>query len=193
MIDHVLLDMDGVLVDFISGALEIHNIKETQEEIYKSNPGEWDLMKLLNMSAPAFFKPMDEEFWAKLDWMPDGHQILVMLEKAFGQENITICSSPSENYGCIDGKKRWIERHLPRHYKHNTIFTNKKERCARSDTVLIDDSDKNILKFKEKGGVTYLVPRIWNSCYGVKNSCIKKLEDFINASFTKKDRQENQS
>jgi 5'(3')-deoxyribonucleotidase len=162
-INHVLLDMDGVIADFIRGVFEIHDIKETIEELYTRHLGEWDLFKILGMPAAKFWKPMDFEFWSKLEPMPDGFEIIKHLEERFGRNKITIWTSPSLNYGCHEGKLRWVERYLDRHYKHNIVFGSKKELGAAQDTILIDDADHNINKFFARGGRICLVPRIWNS------------------------------
>lgn len=172
---HVVLDLDGVLVDFVQGALDVHNIKTSIEELYRENFGEWDIVKILGMSAPAFWRPMDFEFWSKLEWTCDGQEILALIEKMVGRENITLWTSPSQNYGCHDGKLRWVERHLPRHYKHNIIFGAKKELGASCDTILIDDSDKNVSRFVSRNGHGVLVPRIWNSEHHNRNFALTQI------------------
>ncbi len=167
MIEHCFLDLDGVLVDFVQGALDVHNFEITVAEMYKNILGEWDFVKHLSpkMTAASFWKPMNEEFWAKLEWMDDGREIVRVLEDRFGQKNITLWTTSSDNYGCAEGKKRWVERHLPKHYKHNIIFGHAKHFGAAKDTILVDDRDLNIDKFAERGGNTLLVPRLWNKLH----------------------------
>lgn len=182
--DSVLLDMDGVLVNFIQGALDVHDIQKTPEEIYGNDLGNCDLLQLLKMTAVAFWKPMNEEFWAKLDWMPDGAKILEIVERWCGRDNICLLTDPGPNYGAVDGKKRWIERHLPRHYKDSVLFGSRKWVCAHSNSILIDDSDKNINRFIEKGGNTILLPRIWNSFHAERHRTVAYLEDRLNVTLT---------
>lgn len=162
-INHVLVDQDGIVADCVRGMLEVHGITKPLEEVYAKYPGEWDLVKILGMPLPQFWKPLDMEFWAKLEPMHDAFEIIKHLEERFGRDKLTIWTSPSLNYGCHEGKLRWIERHLPRHYKHNIVFGSKKELGAAPDTILIDDADHNINKFVARGGHGCLVPRIWNS------------------------------
>jgi 5'(3')-deoxyribonucleotidase len=176
----VLLDLDGCLVDFIKGVIEVHNLRTTTEELYEGHHGCWEIIHLVKMSPPYFWKPMDQEFWAKLDWLPDGEEIFKYVEDRCGRDNITLWTTPSLNYGCIEGKLRWVERHLPRHYKHNIVFGSKKFLGANPNAVLIDDSDHNIKKFTEKGGHVVHVPRLWNSLYPrrdrVMDSIISQLD-----------------
>lgn len=160
-----LLDMDGVLVNFVKGSLDIHNISTSVDEMYANHPGEWDFVKILGMSPPAFWKPMDEEFWAKLEWMPDGQDILRMVEQRFGQENVVIVTSPSSNYGCHAGKLRWMERHLPRHYSKSKghMFGSLKWLMSNPNHILVDDHNENVDAFASyNGGQICHVPRIWN-------------------------------
>lgn len=172
---YLLLDMDGVLVDFVKGALEIHNNLTTTEELYAGKHGGYDIVPLFNMTAPAFWKPMDEEFWAKLDWMPDGEEILKLCEETFGRENIVICTKPSPNYGCEAGKRRWVERHLPKHYKDNIEFSAKKWMKAGWSLGLVDDDDNNNKLFTSAGGKAFPVPRIWNQWYHLRNMVLPHL------------------
>ena len=42
-----------------------------------------------------------------------------------------------------------------------------KHLCANPETLLIDDSDKNVDSFRKCGGQAVLVPRPWNSLHGL--------------------------
>ena len=175
------LDMDGVLVDFIQGMIDVHNLGKTIDELYFDYPGEWDVTKILKMAAPAFWKPINEEFWAKLEWMPDGERLLKIVEDRFGRENVCLLTSPCANYGCYDGKMRWIERHLPKHYKRHLMVGGMKHLCASQNVVLIDDSDANIDKFRDHGGHGILVPRIWNSAHNLRELAAERVALLLRA------------
>ena len=139
-----LLDLDGVLVDFVAGVCKAHgscNVYERPE-----SRGQYMMEPLLGVSGNKFWEPCDEEFWANLDPMPDGFDILHTVEAAFGQDNICLLTSPSLNPGCASGKYRWIEKHLPA-YKRRFLIGPRKEFCAHPVAVLIDDYDANIEKF----------------------------------------------
>lgn len=142
------------------------------------------------MFPPAFWKPLDFEFWSKLEWHSDGKEILEIVESRFGRENIVLCTSPSSNYGCHDGKLRWIERHMDRHYKHNIIFSHHKELNVAHDTVLVDDGDHNIDRFIKRGeslGInaqTIQIPRIWNRHHEHRDRSVCYLKEKLNALHT---------
>jgi 5'(3')-deoxyribonucleotidase len=174
----VLLDLDGVLVDFIRGAIEVHGLHTSAEEMYAGKPNV-DIVEILNMPPAYFWKPMNEEFWSKLEWLPDGLEIVKYLENRYGQEHITLWTSPSLNHGCHDGKLRWVERHLPRYYKHNIVFGHKKWLGARPDTILIDDMDKNVKAFLSRKGKVAQPPRVWNSLHADRHKVIQKLEEHL--------------
>ena len=67
MTDSILLDLDGVLVNFIAGAMKAHNISLT--DLGEWPPGEWHLDKIMKMTPADFFAPLerDESFWFNLD------------------------------------------------------------------------------------------------------------------------------
>lgn len=171
----VLLDMDGVLVDFVSGALKLHGVGGSIEEVYANNLGSWSLPEILDIDSSDFFSPMEYAFWANLDWMPDGGSILKMVEDRFGQKNITLWTSPTHNKGCRAGKLSWVERHLPKYYRNNIIIHGKKWLAANPTNLLIDDADSNHTAFLQKQGKSVLVSRIWNSAYSLRHQTLEKL------------------
>lgn len=160
------LDLDGVLVDFVSGACKIHGIPidYTQSE----NRGKWDIEQLMGISSSDFWKPLEFDFWANLEWMSDGKEILKSVERTFGRDNIAILTSPSKNIGCASGKVVWLEKNMPE-YARQYIISPVKHFCAGPKTVLIDDSDQNIKDFEWAGGKGILVPRPWNSLHTVRS------------------------
>lgn len=178
-----LLDLDGVLVDFVGGSLAVHNINMTVDELYKDHSGQWDFVKILGMTPEAFWKPMGEEFWAKLEWSSDGEAILKLVESVFGRENVMILTSPSSNYGCHAGKIRWMERHLPRHYSKTAghMFGSRKELLARPNNWLVDDRDKNVDDFTAHGGRGVLVPRVWNRLHHGRSDALNTIAGVLQA------------
>lgn len=159
-----LLDLDGVLCDFVTGICAAHNSPNVYDN--PANAGKYAMEELLGLSATQFWKPCDEAFWAGLPRMRDFQQILSLVEDAFGQENVCLLTSPSVNEGCATGKIRWIYEHLPA-YKRRFLIGPPKHFCAHDGAVLIDDYDTNIAKFQAAGGHAIIVPRRWNSMHDV--------------------------
>jgi 5'(3')-deoxyribonucleotidase len=159
-----LLDLDGVLVDFLTGACRLHN----QPNPYTDpNFHEFDFVHKFfdrdgnQMTQNLFYYPMNMYWWMDLPWTSDGKEILSTLESHFGKENICIISSPCLTPGCMEGKLEWIKRKIP-DYKRRFLFGPRKEFCAGPNTVLVDDRSENTLAFMANGGRTILVPRQWN-------------------------------
>lgn len=164
MITEVLLDMDGVLVNFIEGTLALHEI-EVNPYSLPENHGSWDVDKMIGISYQDMMSPMTVEFWRDLNWMPDGPDILRTIEKKFGRENVCLLSNPSASSKAMEGKLLWIERHIP-DYRNRFLFGPSKQFAGHHARLLIDDSDSNIKQYAcRKTKTKYpsiLVPRLWN-------------------------------
>lgn len=157
----ILLDMDGVLCDFIGGYFKRNS------HIPMPNPwpaGVWDLR--VAMPGIEFSMELPKAFWSDLDWMPDGQLILSTLTEEVGGENICILSScdvPNVGAACT-GKMEWMQKHTPQFGKRY-LFGPDKRFCAHTGAVLIDDKDENVDNFRADGGHAILVPRLWNSSH----------------------------
>lgn len=156
----VLLDLDGVLVNFVKGAETIHGLSGFYSD--PQNHGNWHFDKASGLSGNQFWGPLGTAFWAGLPWMEDGKAILDFLERKYGEHNICVLTtgSVSNQAECIVGKVQWLNQHLP-NYKF-WVGTGK-EFCAHSNAILIDDKDSNVNDFLAEGGDALLVPRLWNS------------------------------
>jgi len=156
----VLLDVDGVLANFIKGAYELHNKPDPYAK--EENLGSYEIQDLLNIHGRAFWDLMGETFWANLDLMPNALEILEILESQYGSHNICLLTSPVKTPGCLRGKMRWIEQHLPE-YSRRFLIGPAKEFCAHQNSILFDDFHRNIEKFDHAGGNTFLIPAPWNA------------------------------
>lgn len=151
---YCLIDLDGVLVDFHNAAIRLHDLPVDPDTVG------WDLFSG-HMTAEDFWKPLGYDFWAGLDWIADGRQILRAAERHFSPDNIFILSSPCWTKGCAEGKIDWVQRKLPQ-YRKRLILGNRKDICAGQDRLLIDDSDTQCEMFHRAGGSIVMVPRSWN-------------------------------
>lgn len=165
-----LLDMDGVLCDFVTRRLQLAGI--TDPNWYDQFPGNHDLQRCMGMSTIEFYGELDRNFWANLNWMPDGKEILKHVEERFGKENVCLCTSPTRDDECIPGKKAWIRKHLGSHYLRNVMFTNVKFFASGPNRLLVDDSEAHVDEYK---GPSYLLPRIWNRRHAERHSTVPDL------------------
>lgn len=154
-----LLDMDGVLTDFVA-AMCLHH-KRPDPYLDTANYGQFDMYGPWSMDEETFWSVADLDFWKQLPVMPEAHELVAALESMFGEENICILSSPSKNLDCVHGKIWWLRKHFNA-YRRSFLIGPKKEFCAGPDRVLVDDYDRNVDKFSAAGGCAVLVPRLWN-------------------------------
>ena len=155
----LLLDMDGVLCDFYSGVCKRFNRVSWP---YQWKPNVWNWFQEWGITESDLAPHMDQQFYANLDWMPDGQQILTLAEnKAPG--NVFLLTSPWDTPGCMEGKRDWVCKHIPQ-YLHRLVIGSPKQLLSRPDAVLLDDSESNCRKFAsvDAPGTAVLVPRPWN-------------------------------
>ena len=166
----IMLDLDGVLVAFLKGAGEFHNISLDPYP----QPGEWCLgPKIIGMSLKDFWSPLGHDFWANLGWWPDGGAILKLCIDAVGWKNICLLTSPTLVPGCASGKMEWIQKNIPK-LSRQFMIGPAKHFCDNGKRILIDDADHNLKKWT---GPKILVPRPWNSGHKIDIPapiCLKK-------------------
>lgn len=153
------LDLDGVLVDFVRGALRAHGQYIPFPDV------RWDFWRQMDgsngeMTEIEFWKPMGRSFWEHLPWTPEGKNFLALLEAIAG-DRIVLLTSPSDNDGAVDGKIAWIKRELPA-YTRRFFVGPPKALAASPMKILVDDYGVNVEKFNDEGGRFVLVPRPWN-------------------------------
>lgn len=152
----VFLDMDGVLVDFIAGAAAL--FKPVNPIVTR-----WAFYENWGLTAADFWMQIQNAgpaFWEDLPPTEECYDILDLLEKSFGVENICLLSAVLMSTAAA-GKVNWIKRFLPR-YKKQYLLGCAKHFMARPDAVLVDDADHNVEAFAGAGGQSILVPRPWN-------------------------------
>lgn len=165
----ILLDLDGVLVNFHKRAFPIWKCSPSLED-YPIECG-WDILDALNfqrkkrgfkkVEPKQFWNRFDTHFWATLPWYRHAKNFLKSLEDIVGQENIILCTSAAYDSSCAAGKVEWITRELPA-YRRQYFIGCQKFRLAKPDVLLIDDADHNVLDFREHDGKAVLFPRPWN-------------------------------
>jgi len=154
-------DMDGVLVDFLAGAVEQINkclndpehwladmAEEVRQEIGRDYVVPDDLEKYGEDASDAARKYMyylvedDRDFWAQLPWMPGGRK----LWKHISQYEPSILTSPMDKKGkkgSLLGKLDWLNKNLGLDTNREVIFAHNKYEYATGENgepnILIDD------------------------------------------------------
>lgn len=162
---HIFVDLDGVLADFVTAALHLH----CRPEALSGWPlGEFECHRALQITPGQFWSRIDQEgarFWAELAPFPWMRELFDRLRSV---APVTIASSPSYDPGCLEGKVRWIQQHLGKKFR-DFLIGPPKHLLARPDVALIDDSDRNIEKFVQHGGVGIVFPQVWNSHHALRD------------------------
>jgi len=174
------LDVDGVLADFPRAACKLHGRPYLYEEPLRADAvGVWDMEKCWGISEDEFWEPINEageEFWRTLDFTPDAHEIIEIVERIVGRENVIPVTSCIHHPSAAAGRVAWIHERLPQ-YRGEFFLGAAKHKIAAPDVVLVDDADKNIKRFRDAGGQVVLYPRPWNSAHVQRNNALNVLED----------------
>lgn len=165
-----LLDLDGVLVDFVGGMCASHN----RPDPFENGHTDYYLEHAWDMSLSEFWKPSENaEWWEDLPKTPEADYIVQLVEDYVGFDNVCILTSPIDHPQSLAGKVQWIIKNYP-DYRRKFLIGPQKQFCAHPNAVLIDDHESNIHAFVTEGGHGILVPRPWNSERG--NDVLDSLE-----------------
>jgi 5'(3')-deoxyribonucleotidase len=151
------LDMDGVLVDCVGGAIAAHDLKVPITSLA------YDLPPQFGMTEESFWGVLGYDFWVNLNWTQEGQHLLTELERVCGNHIVLLTgiTHGTDVPGVREGKADWVRKHLPA-YKHRCFIGSPKVALASPNKLLIDDFDSNHENFLAAGGQSILVPRPWN-------------------------------
>lgn len=136
----IYLDMDGVLSDFEKSfkAIDGRTTKQVEKE-----------------GDPAFWKHVEEGglvFWSEMPWTKDGKKLWNYVKN----KDVSLLSAPARRLpDSIRGKQIWVGRELG---NVDLILkrASEKQEYANPNSILIDDQEKNIRKWKSAGGIGIL-------------------------------------
>jgi hypothetical protein len=166
-LDAILVDLDGVLANFLYGALGAFG----RVDLYDNWPiGQWNISTVLGISTNDFWTRImsfGHEFWEALPaypWTMELWEILSTITNDQGAQ-LAICTAPSRSSDCAKGKVMWMQKIFGKTFM-DYVITQKKNLLAGPKTVLIDDREDNVIKFSAEGGVGILFPGRTNA-YGI--------------------------
>lgn len=160
------IDMDGVLCDFVSGALAAHGVEITDEirnsltahDLYGPDQSPHVPWK----DASSFWGPIAAQkslFWRSINSLHSMEDIYALF-KQLPIERTFILTSPSRNEGCRLGKLQWI---ADMGIEASVIFEKKKWNYVRSENdILLDDNHINIKRWRAAGGTAMCYKQPWN-------------------------------
>ncbi len=160
----ILLDMDGVCVNFVKGVCTAV-MKYDYEAILKTWPkGEYDVCRVLDISPDIVWGIVDRKghsFWEHLEQYPWFWELYRALCDKYSEERVFFATTPSWRASSFSGKIQWLYARFGREFC-NYIFTPHKTLLARPGAVLIDDSGDHTIAFCRAGGTAVLFPQPWN-------------------------------
>ena len=176
-INHVYLDLDGVLVDWFGGVCELtgrdrHRVERywpegaTTEDALRVDVNE--MWELINQRG--------SDWWANLQPLPWVAELLLLFsERPSFQPEVSILTSPANSVYAATGKLQWVREHLPGLFER-VHLTADKHLLARPGALLVDDNDDNCRRFEEGGGVAILFPQPWNPARLIQDLPVKYLK-----------------
>ncbi len=183
----IFLDMDGPLVDFVSGALKIHGW--TQEKLYRAmEPGEYDLARPMGLTEDEFWTPIHaagERFWLELEPLPWAKKVIELVERlafigsASGNDNWWIVTAPTQDASSYSGKMKWLQWFRGIDCNSRVIFTADKHLLAQRRTLLIDDRQETVDKFLKAGGDAVIFPTRHNKLYYYADDPVTYLSELL--------------
>lgn len=165
----IFLDCDGVLADFVNATIISHNRQETLNDItHWSYFDDWD------MTAEEFWEGIrGREFWTGIKPFP---WTKVFYDELKQLGTVRVATASADDPECPSGKALWLGKHLG--IKPSKFITiTEKHLLARSNSLLIDDNEKNVALFRERGGHAILFPQPWNSGLGDWRTVLETAHD----------------
>ena len=162
-----LLDMDGVICNFVDGL--IRSAKWTLEHEDWVSWSHHQTFGITDEEMWAFTK--EEGWWANLPEYGWAWRLVTELQ-CLGE--VIFCTSPSLDHKCPGEKIQWLrDRGFMSHRKNDFQIGPRKELMAKSGAILIDDYDVNVDKFRQNGGAAILFPQPWNENRSVKEDKVE--------------------
>lgn len=160
---HILLDCDGVLSDFLQGAINVLNKKLDKNittEQFVTEFGAWGINEYYGVSIEDFWTAIEteEDFWLNLKPLPWAKELYGWLSSEY---EVTIVTSPSLDPDCARQKLEWLKKHLG--ITSDKVFIGGRKNLMAGNGVLIDDWAINVDKFREAGGKAIKIPSNWNT------------------------------
>jgi 5'(3')-deoxyribonucleotidase len=151
----IFLDMDGVIVDLMSGWMPyLNNI--TAKNIKVEDVNIWGIEKVFGVPFSKARKPLHRpQFWQDLLPYPGAVEFVKELHDR-GHE-VYIATSPFPSDNCMWGKKEWVENHLP--FLPSSCLCILHDKFLLRGDMMVDDKPENLIKFE---GLRVLFSQPWN-------------------------------
>ena len=149
-ISRIYFDMDGVLADFDRGVRELCGMEPSDPcgRSPEQDDRMWEKIRKVG------------HFYDKLELMPKAKEMFNAVYGKYGDRCEILTGIPKEKRGIVTARQDkidWMRRVLSEDVVINVCYrADKIDKCKDSDTVLIDDLEKNIREWEDKGGTGIL-------------------------------------
>ena len=147
----IYFDMDGVLADFEKGIRELCHMEPQSQNGKRSKKLDdlmWETIREVG------------HFYDRLDLLPGAKELFDTVYGKYGDRCEILTGIPREERGIVtakDDKISWTQRLLSETVKVRTVCRKHKINfCTGPETILIDDREKTITEWQEKGGTAIL-------------------------------------
>jgi phosphoglycolate phosphatase-like HAD superfamily hydrolase len=153
----IFCDLDGVLVDFDRGFLELPgNPEKLTTKEYEEKHGLNSIWTIIEQGG--------EDYWINLKWTKDGRELWDYLKRY----DPIILSAPSLSQTSITGKTKWVAQNLnidqepitqPEDLQPDSrlvLYKDKYKFAKTENDILIDDTEKKLTDWTEAGGTGIL-------------------------------------
>ncbi len=158
----ILIDYDGVIVDWNKAALKSIGLDDTEPELRKklveSTYGIEDAIPNFREAFDAIDRS-GPDFWANLEVLPWGHLLISIATNLtapmLDEAAVAICTSPGRWTGAGTGKMIHQKKHFT---DIPLIICKEKQLLAAESKFLVDDKPEAVHKFMAFGGEAFLWP-----------------------------------
>jgi len=176
-ITKIFLDLDEVLVDFVSSAYslmcKVHFNPATKD--YIDFIDKFNLNEDYRTESWAKIKNEGPDWWTNLPKLEWADELWATANAACG--TVAVLTAPGRLPEAASGKWQWAKNGIGR---KNIILAGSKHLVASPGAILIDDRDKYITSWEEAGGIGIQLRRNWSSSGYFPEEIIYALKQYIN-------------
>ena len=166
----VVLDMDGVLCDFVAGVAHLFRVEREKirsircwEDIGKQEDDFWDTIDKAGFGLYGF--------WHGLPALPWASRLVAAAKE--GGARVLAASNPGTSPWAHVGKPMWLRDHFP---DIDFCLCSDKSILARTGRLLVDDFPQSVKAWRLKGGHALLFPQPWNGGEPVEDAIADVIE-----------------
>ena len=162
-VDRIYFDMDGVLADFERGVRELCDMGPAPQDGIRDDATDtlmWEAIRKV------------DHFYARLEPLPGAIAMLGEVYRACGDRCEILTGIPRPERGIRDAEEdkiEWMRRMFPENIRVNVVMRRqKKNYCGGPGSILIDDLERTILEWRERGGIGILHRSAEDTLAGLK-------------------------